>query len=216
MNAGTAAALVAAAAGLSLPAGAQGIPPVLQGVYNQCRADCMQRVEKGTIRGAPKPQAPFDERAGFCRFTCHCTTERMSLKSLGGVQRGDSRELATIENACISQYTPPANDSTKLTRQRVGDAGTLYSFGEADPGDRKAVKDHLWRFRAQALDCSYSGLGAHFWYEKVPISQAELVTIARSHPLLRLGNEALKECPKTLGEAKQKLRAIGGGAQAQK
>ena len=45
-------------------------------------------------------------------------------------------------------------------------------------------------------------------YEKVPISNAELLAIARSHPLLRLGNEALRDCPKTLGEANRKLAAL--------
>ncbi len=193
--------------------GAQAVPPIFQGMYNQCRSDCMQIVEKGTLRGAPSPQAPFDQRAGFCRFVCSCSIERLNanVKLFEGPLRGDYRELSAVETACIARYTPPADATTKLRQQEISQAFREFAWSQANPSEQRTVRRHFDESRgaiAPVLSCAYGTTGISFWYEKVTIPGAKLREIARSHPLLFLGDGALSKCPATLGEAEVKRQAF--------
>lgn len=195
--------------------GAQAVPPIYQGMYNQCRSDCMQVVEKGNLRGAPSPQASFDHRAGFCRFVCSCAFERLNanVKLWAGPLRGDYRELTAVEIACIAKYTPPADGTTKLRNQEISQAFREFAWSNANPSERRSVKGHFDEMRlavAPVLSCAYGTTGISFWYEKVTIPSAQLRAIARSHPLLFLGDGALSKCPATLEEAEAKRREFRG------
>ena len=58
-----------------------------------------------------------------------------------------------------------------------------------------------------ALVCVYEGSGLQFWHETVPTKRAQLIEVSKLHPLRKLGDVALRECPKTLVEALAKSRA---------
>lgn len=186
------------------------VPPIYQGVYNQCRTDCMENISSGAQRGGPDAKATFDERTGFCRFVCACTIERLNPQAVADASRGDVAKVIEAERGCIAQWTPPATVDTKLRRQEVLRAASLYSFSLAERHDRRAVYAHLQKFDGRALSCAYGDVGVSYWYQTVPISAAELKAIASSHPLLMLGTKAVSECPATLGAAMKKREEVGG------
>lgn len=193
------------------------IPPIMRGMYNDCRVECADQVKAGTIKDGPKASESADEKGGFCRFVCACIFEKPTV----GIFT-DAKKRVEAQAACVEQYkygskgrpAGPTNAGTALTAHAVKNVGA-YSYrplpSSASRDEVVRVREHMDGMRqTPVLECKYESKGFRFWYERVPMSRERLVEVSQHHPLLIFGSEALMLCPKTLGEAERRLEAIGG------
>lgn len=157
---------------------------IQQSRINQCTAGCLENDAR-------------KDAAGFCSYVCWCIAQQNKTEN-------EARDL------CLSQYTPP-DAPNPLRKQEVVRAGKIYVPALAE-GDVMKVSNHAKETQLndyQVLDCTYVGTGVLFWYQKVPVTRAQLLAVSPLHPLRRLGDTAMNACPKTFAEAQQALQKQG-------
>ncbi len=166
------------------PTGAQDptIPPVLQGLDQQCRADCAQLVKEGSIRGAPPAKAPANIRAGFCSFLCACTAKKLDLGTIREGAQGRSNRMNAQQAACVQEWAAGNQNATlDYSRKRVivCTPHMTDSRGDFTPDSNRAMKDGRLAKHWKDVDEQLTALKAEKagFLQKAGAQAKEVVTV---------------------------------------
>lgn len=89
-------------------------------VAQQCRNDCIEKVQEESIEGAPPAKAPANIKAGFCNFMCACISEKLDMGVFREFAQGRTERMQAQQTACLKDWARGNEDAAvDYSRKRV-------------------------------------------------------------------------------------------------